>query len=112
MATPVAKQVTNPVPKHAFTNSSNINPTATNSVKRQQVQHKRKHVGNKSKKKVKKNDCSKTNTILKCQTCKEIRNKKLLHILESLPIPSCYKTKHLLDNTTHLDWMQDVEIVL
>ena len=36
---------------------------------------------------------------------------KILHFLETLPLPSCYKTKHLLDFANSPDWMQDVEPV-
>ena len=36
---------------------------------------------------------------------------KVLHILDTLPLPFCYKTKHLLDFSNRSDWMQDVKTV-
>ena len=81
-----------------------------NSVKRQHVNHKKKHVGNKTKKKVKKkSNTSKSNTLLKCQAQAEYPIEKVLHVLDTLSLPACYKTKHLLDIVNHPNWMQDVE---
>ena len=83
-----------------------------NSVKRQHVHHKRKRVGNKSKKKVKKkSNTLKTNTLLKCQTHAELLIEKVLQFLDTLPLPACLKIKHLLDFINNPDWMQDVDPV-
>ena len=84
-----------------------------NSDKHQHVNHKRKHVGNKSKKQVKKKSNTLTNnTLLQCQTRLELPIEKVLQFLDNLPLPACYKTKHLLDFANNPDWMQDFELVL
>ena len=75
VAFPVSIPLTNPVTKCCTKDPSNRKAksssctklTIINIIKCQHVTHKRKHVGNKSKKKVKKkSNTSKTNTLLKC----------------------------------------------
>ena len=84
-----------------------------NSFKRQQVHNERKHVGNKSKQKVKKkkSNTSRTNILLKCQTRAVLPVEKIFHFLDTLPLLECYKIKHLLDFANSPDWIQDMEPV-
>ena len=59
----------------------------------------------------KKHSGSKTNILLKYQTRKEVWDNKLLNILDLLPFPTSYKTRHLLSPITFPKWMQLIDCV-